>query len=1403
MSRNTKAFLRANDGSYFALSPKVTTVGKEGCDILLQSNGVDHQHALIEYSEQEDCYVLQDLNTAQGTYVNDVRVQNAVVRLAPGDTVRFGYGGMPYELNIENPPPISYPPVQQRPAWSGTLALITDDQAIYAQAAHLNNPGLPFLTTPTLTIPSTHWTPVAHAQTQMTQPRPPIRSRPLSAGARRPASAYDRLQMIANPMHSTAINGIGSPLPRTISTKPWTVQGGGWVNAGTGRSVVASQFAPPPQSPQQSNGIVQNDLYILHEKENKIRDLSEEVARLRAVEMESFNKSQHIEQLQQQLKDITSRQQEPMIIGGDPEIADKLFQLENEVKLKRQEINDLREQLTRLQNQSAVDIENSPNFRSELNEKIKEINNLRNELERIKKDKNITSGLVTQMQRDMTNKDSTISKLTREIEALKKEVREKDAQLATVHSSIKLLKEPKAEERDARERELISLRQKFKTTESKVQDQQMLIDSLREELEKTKVSLFQEKDVQRKLQIDLDHAKNAAHDLERAERVVRVDMEQCSKKLERFRNRVVQTTFSTPGIKAPDTEITDDELLETLKKVIDERTNSYRQIKDLEQKLKMADVNGKDFEKNQSDLHKILQNVKVHLKEKGRRSETLKEEIGLLQSVVVGDSLVWIKDLFLEILQGELSWQTDIDNALEKCGVNVKLTTDGTSKQIALLYAKWESSLNEKERLVKQLNDSEAHYKEDIRLQAQQQQNDFDGRVADAVEKARLQVEEQMNHAIDEIRLIEAEKLENAVGAERRKIEDLQTTLAQLRANLSERNQDQQEMLAAGKEAQAKVQEYEILEVQLREQIANLESLKTAEVTKLTAELVALDSKYESELTSYKEQLKQHSVTICAMEDRITKVMKKSKESMEEAEKYRKQIQELKIELSKKEKPQALPKPKIIPVVQKPSHDVVAMEQLIVVLRKENAEVKKHLQEQEDVILGLRKDLAGASARLSDISGELSDGQKQQIEKYKEMVSHKEKEVVEMRQQLAKLSRIIDKQTEELKGMEAELSKEKAAALKYKTQVDKESKKVQTLEQSLEAEKLEQAKQLQLLDQEGRVTAELTSIGAQCRGERHDQVITRQREALTELRSRVKVLETARPPLPTQDQALQQMIILKKELAEMRANQALSEDKNIQNLTMLDREVGRARGLVTTTNAEADMERSAHRETMEALEASENTFLSTLNAISVSLELEGIEGMRPLGHIPKDERDRVIREREHACEKLVNQIRVYRERISRKDELLQGYEKDLARLRQAQELAERKSAQLDTLTNDVLSKTEESQYLRESLHQTRDKLNQEKRLNTAIKQRKTFHLENEKLHLAPASHRCKPEDPREVLKKKREREILKRKNYEIKTLKHELTEKERHLFDSQNRLYTLSHSQDVENEEPPTVAVVD
>ena len=68
---------------------------------------MDQQHALLECRPEEGCFVLIDLNTINGTFVNDCRVENASVKLCSGDILRFGNSSSTFELVVEHQQTVS------------------------------------------------------------------------------------------------------------------------------------------------------------------------------------------------------------------------------------------------------------------------------------------------------------------------------------------------------------------------------------------------------------------------------------------------------------------------------------------------------------------------------------------------------------------------------------------------------------------------------------------------------------------------------------------------------------------------------------------------------------------------------------------------------------------------------------------------------------------------------------------------------------------------------------------------------------------------------------------------------------------------------------------------------------------------------------------------------------------------------------------------------------------------------------------------------------------------------------------------------------------------------------------------------------------------------------------------
>ncbi|CAJ1053745.1 centrosomal protein of 170 kDa [Xyrichtys novacula] len=88
----TSWFLVSGGGTRHRLPREMIFVGRDDCELMLQSRSVDKQHAVINYEPNTDEHKVKDLGSLNGTFVNDVRIQEQIyVTLKIDDKLRFGY----------------------------------------------------------------------------------------------------------------------------------------------------------------------------------------------------------------------------------------------------------------------------------------------------------------------------------------------------------------------------------------------------------------------------------------------------------------------------------------------------------------------------------------------------------------------------------------------------------------------------------------------------------------------------------------------------------------------------------------------------------------------------------------------------------------------------------------------------------------------------------------------------------------------------------------------------------------------------------------------------------------------------------------------------------------------------------------------------------------------------------------------------------------------------------------------------------------------------------------------------------------------------------------------------------------------------------------------------------------
>ncbi|XP_064153830.1 M protein, serotype 2.1-like isoform X9 [Anguilla rostrata] len=212
---------------------------------------------------------------------------------------------------------------------------------------------------------------------------------------------------------------------------------------------------------------------------------------------------------------------------------------------------------------------------------------LMQELEDTKNNYMISTGTVCSLRRALSIKDSELAAARAQVEELKQELRDRMAQLQAMSRKFSCLREGKANEEliAALETENYALRQLTAQLKEEVSQKGQEAAGVTGELRRLQTDLAKERAAQAQLERQAQANQDIITALHLQHNRAKVSLEQVQTRFERLRAKIIQAAYSAPGAKQPQAEITDAALLQTMQKIIDDRTAFHQRLQQKGEKM--------------------------------------------------------------------------------------------------------------------------------------------------------------------------------------------------------------------------------------------------------------------------------------------------------------------------------------------------------------------------------------------------------------------------------------------------------------------------------------------------------------------------------------------------------------------------------------------------------------------------------------------------------------------------------------------------------------------------------------------------------------------------------------------------------------------------------------------------
>ncbi|XP_051760395.1 forkhead-associated domain-containing protein 1 isoform X2 [Ctenopharyngodon idella] len=1198
----------------FKLQPKRTTIGRhKDSDLCLQNSGVDECHATIDWCEADSCYVICDLNSAHGTYVNDCRIHNATVRLSPGDQLHFGYGGPTYELSIDSEK--SFP--------------LLAAQSPISQA----------------------W---VRAQTPSVSPHPPTRPRPMSAGSKRGPNTPDR---------------------KTQSSRP-----GSW-SGNTGKGC----YLRSKTQPHNSQSI--NSLPL--EEEERLHRLGEGHLRVSVCfEDESQRKDDVIVALKEEVSALKLQLSQKK--QGDPDVTHRLRCLESDIKEKKDQIQQLKEQMLELQRCSGEMLGQA------VTERDQKIRSLSEQMNKLMNEKNSSTALISSLQRDVSAREKQALKLATEVDKLRQDVRHKEAKLT-------------------------SMTDKLKDTQ-KHQNELLARQREAESLKKEQASLLAE----------IDRLKQLHEETQQREQRVLAELKHTQSRFGSFRDQIVKT------VCASDRE-SEQKVLDCLSELMEQNEMYKTKVHDFETKFKEEAHTQKKmlaetqkFRTRLQECQSLVQNACI--------ADTVQMEISRLQDMNLSPALSWVQEHSLIILK---LLHTVLQNAaqmLQTAGVDVSMKTGGVSGALQILcqdHKDIQSELTNLKSEMQKLQETEMQNR-DLHSRLEFMQKQFELEKLQAAEGQR-EMKNTLMRQMDEVKA---------------DLQLVRQTESSLRREIETRKADWQTKMEEAKIREAELKET-LCELHLKEEERN-EKMKQCEEREAKALRRGAEEereKHRVEVEEYREQVRQHAYTIVAMETRINKAQQ-SEERWREMEEERDSLKDqLKEALDRLE---GFEINSTSYTLEKQENE--ELDQTITSLRASLVSSQQEVVSQNEIINALSRDLAQAHARLSDMTGQLSEQQKLELESHKALVVDQKIQLSMLTQKLTMMSQLVEQKDEETKKLGEKL-RQTEEDLKSKAAAYREMENISLV--PLQTSR--NTRDVALMT----APNDVINQGSKQKGHRREEAILQQQEGLRDMRERIRALEQKWP-------------------SKRLTQQGEPEKQGWMKAQRLQRSAAQ-RGSISSVSGfafpealtEAARERTARLDMSDALELSEKTYLELVQVLREALELgDGdLSGCASLKHLPPDERQHMVSMRQTDLEFVRTHFELQNSQSQQQQLLLQENQREIHTLRERQVLGSQTQAELESVKAELEAQRQETDQLRQALQESINQL-QRNQQECSVTNRNNRGLSAERTGRRSGRvghHNCIPNESYEkapAVKKRISQKKLKKRESELNNLNKEMGQKQ-------------------------------